>query len=70
MSSNREEIAVLKSENDTLLEFIGASKENKSSQVEPGWVTVLATQVNKYDMISMSITSPHSTLNSSSYVEQ
>lgn len=70
MSSNREEIAVLKSENDTLLEFIGASKENKSSQVEPGWVTVLATQVTKYDMISMSITSPHSTLNSSSYVEQ
>lgn len=70
MSSNREEIAVLKSENDTLLEFIGASKENKSSQVEPGWVTVLATQVTKYDMISMSITSPYSTLNSSSYVEQ
>ncbi|BFZ02745.1 hypothetical protein BsWGS_05784 [Bradybaena similaris] len=40
----REEISVLKSENETLLEFIGASKESKSSQVEPGWVTVPATQ--------------------------
>ncbi|CAG5132025.1 unnamed protein product [Candidula unifasciata] len=43
-SKLREEISVLKSENDTLLEFIAAFRGSKSNQAEPTWDTVLGNQ--------------------------
>jgi DNA repair exonuclease SbcCD ATPase subunit len=42
----RDDISALKNENETLLDFIGALKENNEKEPEPGWTSLFHSQTN------------------------